>query len=257
LREILVCENCNKIWTGDKSVNKYCSECYGILRPLNISDSLWERMSDVEKQEILNNNENKINTKINLEIINGVYTGKEAYFEIRQKNFVLVLDNFYNTSSNKVEKTEIKKSIDEAQEYSTYEIEKDKSKSISIIVGFVTWFGSGFYNYYQTLDMFSFVESMVTGILWAFIAWIISKQFKEKKRVIKIKFFDLEVIINYVQDMHRLLEDKFRNSENSYGYYSFSKEDKYEQLIKLKDLLDRDIITEDEFNVEKKKILNN
>lgn len=68
---------------------------------------------------------------------------------------------------------------------------------------------------------------------------------------------NLEIIIKYVQDIHRLLVDKFRNSENSNNYYSFSKDDKYEQLIKLKDLLDRNIITVDEFNVEKRKILNN
>jgi predicted Fe-S protein YdhL (DUF1289 family) len=257
MREILVCENCKRTWTGDKDVNKYCSVCYGLLRPLNISDSLWERMSDNEKQEILNRNENRINTKIKLEIINGIYAKKEAYFETKQKNFVLILDNSYNTSTNKVETTEIKKNIDEILEYSCYEIEKDKSKNISIIVGVVTWFGSGFYNYYQTLDMFSFIEAIVTGIFWAFITWVISKQFKEKKSVIEIKFIDLEIIVEYVQDIYRLLDNKVRKSENSNNYYSFSKDDKYEQLIKLKELLDRNIITENEFNVEKKKILNN
>lgn len=251
MREILFCDNCGKTWTGDKKKDLYCSSCYGVLRALNISDNLWTSMSEKEKLEILNNSDNTVNKKIQLEIIDGNLADRKAYFDIENHIFEIENYSLYNEGNILPENMVTCKSFTEVVSFSKEIIEKDNSKTVTITVGIIAWLGLGIYELLRTGDSFSFIESIFSGLIWAGIALLISKQFKKRIEVINIRFLDLEIVINYEPTIFSILDNKQKINM----IHSHSNEDKYDQLIKLKDLLDKNILTEEEFNIEKKKIL--
>jgi len=268
MKEILGCKHCFTVYTGDREVNKECIDCNGQLIPLNIPSEKWKKFSEAERNRIKSDfaHDMESNNYLELEIIGGEYNGCPAVVDKSKEviritlNSELALSNRNLSNPYKIIKLSEISKITEGIKLT------DNAKQIGLTVGGIAWFGVALYNFSMSGNFLDVILGSISGGIWGGIAWIIAKQFTKKNEVIRILTRNdiLIEIINEIQVNHFFMNLPKSSSlasgfQNNDEYNELNKSvlliNKYDQLIKLKDLLDKGILNQDEFDSEKSKIL--
>jgi len=141
----------------------------------------------------------------------------------------------------------------------------DNSKQISLSVGAFAWIGVGLYSYGNSGDVIDLFAAAISGVIWGGIAWIIAKLLKKTDEIIRIitkkdELIELPcepVLSNYFSNLNSEMRLQNYNDTNPTKQESSdSNIDKYDQLLRLKELYDKDILTKEEFDIEKARILS-
>ena len=264
MREILVCNSSQRTWEGDRKVNKKCPACNREIIPINMSVKEWNSFSENQQNEIVDNITfySDSTRYLRVSIVSGAYEDYPAYID-KIKNLIIVF--MQNGIGQRVD--------DDQTIYKYFDIQMasedvnifDNSRQISLTVGGFAWIAVGLYNYANTGDGLELIAGAISGVIWGGVAWIIAKQFKKTEEIIRVMTNNEEVLelakepilSNYFWSLNSGLssvQNKYVKKENFNNVVPIS--DKYDQLVKLKELLDRDILTKEEFELEKARLLS-
>lgn len=208
-----------------------------------------------------------------IQILSGSYSKRVAVYD-SILNEIVVNDTVNYSTEQKHYSLVAAKSISEVKEKYN-----DNSTNGFMIGGLIGGVGVGLltliqYNGSDTSGLLISVlmSFVVSGAIWGGVGFVIGKYIKSSIAVIRIitkddYVFDIEnepIIHSYLfsnsydnkaKDNSDTKSVYHREQTNNQSKITNNIDDKYNDLLKLKDLLDKGILTEKEFEIEKKKIL--
>lgn len=246
----------------------WCPNCGANLKVYEDDSSDYELLlSKIGKNVVDYGNANN-NEIIQLKILGGTFSRRIGVYN-SSNNEIIVKDN---GNENHINLNNLKSKQEVLEKYDDY------SKMSGSVVGTICGFISAMYTF-STLSIYisdsqrifeSIASFIVSGLIWGGIAFIVGKLIKKQLKVIRLVsednlIFDIEsepIIHNYLMinshtgDKTKQINMPNENQRKQPYSDEFDDKDLYKELIKLKELYDKKILTDTEFKKLKEKIIS-